>query len=286
LRAHLDQARGELGRGPQCGRLAPVRPGALLARSGRLRHEDHVHVAGVVQLPGAALAHGDHRQPARRGSGRQVRPGDRQGGFECRRRQVGQLGGHLVEGRLPGEVPGRQRQQPPPVRHPQRGHRIRTGSAMAGRDRHRLGVRRPRADRRQQFGAQLARFRYRERVATGQDPPVTGVPGEMIPERHTGAEHGRQPGAQPGLAVQRAHQLWVPGHPGQRGQREVGVRGGGQRVDQAIPRLPGIHGEIPGEQELRPGRVGEPQPGQPCGSGGPARHAHPSTVTARGAPRR
>ena len=284
LRTHLDQPGGELGRGAQRRRLSPA-----LAGPGGLRDEDHVHVAGVVQLPGAALAHGDHRQPAGRGPRWQVRPGDRQGRRQRRRRQVGQLGGDLVEGRLPGKVSRRQRQQPPPVRDPQRGHRI--GARLAGPRRAASGLGRDRlrvlgagTDRGQQLGPDLGRFRGGKVVLTCQDPPVLRMPGQVISQRRAGPEHRRQPGTQPGAATQRPDQFLVAGHPRQRGQRQIGIRCGGQRVDQPVARLAGIHGEIPGEQEFRPGRVGETQPGQPCGSGGPARHAHPSTVTVRRAP--
>ena len=109
---------------------------------------------------------------------------------------------------------------------------------------------------------------------------MTGVPGEMVPERHAGPEHGRQPAAQPEVLRQRPRQFRVAGHPGQRGQRQIGVRGGSQRADQGFPRRARIHGQVPDEQ-FRPRRVGETQPGQASGGGGPARHAHHSTVTAR-----
>jgi len=205
-----------------------------------------VHVAGVVQLPGAALAHGDHRQPARRGPGREARPGDRQGGFERRGRQVGKLGGHLVKGHLPGEVPCRERQQPAPVRDPERRHRA--GSGPVGRPRHRLGVRGPGADRREQLAPHLIGLRCVEWPVAGQDPPVIRMPGEVIPERRAGPQHRGQPGPQPRVVVQRLRQLGVTGHPGQRGQRQVGVRGGGQCLDQNAPGPAGVDGQVLGEQ--------------------------------------
>ena len=158
------------------------------------------------------------------------------------------------------------------------------GLAGPGPARDRLGVRRARTDRGQQLGPHLGRLRCGKVIAAGQDLPVRRVPGQVIPERRACPEHGRQPGTQPGVLAKRPGQFPVAGHPCQRGQRQIGVRGSGQRVEQPVSRMAGIHCEIPGEQEFRPARVGEAQPGQPCGGGGPARHAHPSTVTVRGAP--
>ena len=184
-------------------------------------------------------------------------------------------------------------QQPPPVCHPQRRHGARRAPAVglarrgarcrgaaAGDTRHRLGVPGPGTDRGEQFGPHLLRRWRGQVVGAGQHPPVAGVPGQVVPERRAGPEHGRQPAAQPGVLRQRPRQFRVARQPGQRGQRQIGVRGGAQRIDQGILRLAPVHGQVPDEQ-FRPRRVREAQPGQPCGGGGLARHAHPSTVTAR-----
>ena len=53
--ADTDHARGQPAGGGQRRRLVAV--------PDRFRDEDHVHIAGVVQLASAALAHGHHREP-------------------------------------------------------------------------------------------------------------------------------------------------------------------------------------------------------------------------------
>ena len=134
-RAHADQPGRQAAGGAQRGGLVLV-----LDRFG---HEDHVDVAGVVQLAAAALAHGHHGQPARRRAGRQFGPGHGERRLEDRGRDVGQFLAHHVHGRDPGEVPRREVQQPAPVGRGQRGHRLlrRRPSGSRGRG----GPRRPRA---------------------------------------------------------------------------------------------------------------------------------------------
>ena len=253
-----------LQRGP-----VPVARAAL----GRLGDEDHVHVAGVVELAPAALAHRDHGQPARRRPGRQLRAGDRERRLQRRRRQVGQLGGHVVDRHLAGEVPGRQVQQPLAVGHPQRGGRAGSGPAAPGR-RHRLRGAGIRAHGGQQRGAQLPGGRAGQRLRAAQEPPAFRVPGQVVAERGAGPEHQGQPPGQVGVLVQGGEQLGVPGHPGQGREREIRVGRGGERRQQ-----PGVAGveverEIPARQPLGLGGVGEPHSGQPGAQRGPARHAH------------
>ena len=115
-------------------RSAPS-PADSPAPSGGPGDEDHVDVAGVVELAPAALAHGDHRQPARGSAGRQLRAGDGERRLQDGGGQVGEFGGGLVEGDLAGEIAGRQVQEPLPVGHPQRGRRVGVppGLAVTGR---------------------------------------------------------------------------------------------------------------------------------------------------------
>ena len=101
----------------QCGRRA--QGGGLLDPLGRLSDEDHVHVADVVQLAPAALAHPDDGQSSLRGVGgkllarRGQRPGqDRVG--QLRQAQRGQL-----EVRRVGDIGDGDPQQGGPVCHPQ-----------------------------------------------------------------------------------------------------------------------------------------------------------------------
>ena len=68
--------------------------------------------------------------------------------------------------------------------------------------------------------------------------------------------------------------------PGQAREALIGALATAADPDLALAALARIHGQVRAEQ-FRPRRVGETQPGQPSGGGGPARHAHHSTVTAR-----
>ncbi len=130
--------------GPRAG---PDQPGGEAAGGGQRRglvlvlegfgHEDHVDVAGVVELAPAALAHGHHGQAAGRRAGRQFGSGHGERRLQDRGRDVGQFLAHLVHGRGAGQVARGELQQPAPVR---RGQRCR-GLPAGG---HRRAVPRPR----------------------------------------------------------------------------------------------------------------------------------------------
>jgi hypothetical protein len=79
---------GDLGTDPHHGRGDRCRAGV-----GRLRGEDDVDVAHVVELAATALAHADHSQPA---LGRMFATGDLERGRQCRLGEVGKLAGHIV----------------------------------------------------------------------------------------------------------------------------------------------------------------------------------------------
>ena len=270
LRADPDHARGQPGGGVQCGVFG-------LARS-RLGDEDHVHVAGVVELAAAALAHADHRKPGRCRAGRQLRPGHRQGRLERGRSQVGELGRGLVQGDRAGQIPGRQVQQRAAVggaEHP--------GGTRAGLGRG-LGVAGGRAHRLQQDGPQFLRRGTAQRTLPAQRPPVPRVPGQVVGQRRARAEHGGQAAGERGLlrrggaqaaAVSRLQQ------PGQPGQRQVRVGRVGEHADELA-----VEPEL-ADHAFGPGGVGEAQPGQPARQRRPARRvraiAHVGTVVENGA---
>ena len=96
--ADADQARGQAAGGGQRRGLVP---GSV---SGRFGDEDHVDVAGVVQLAGAALTHGHHGQPARHGPRSQLGPGHGQRRLEDRGGDVSQLLDHLLHADHRGHV--------------------------------------------------------------------------------------------------------------------------------------------------------------------------------------
>jgi len=105
----------------------------------------------------------------------------------------------------------------------------------------------------------------------------------MVAESRTGAQHRGQPGAQPRVVAQRSAQVGAKGHPGQRGQGQIRVGGGGERLHQVRIGALGLEREILGHQQLRTPGIGETHPGQATRRGGPAQHAHPSTVAGTGA---
>ena len=103
----------------------------------RLVHEDHVDVGDVVELVPAALAHRDHGQADGGGVLPHLRPGDREAGVERAGREVGQLGGHVVDADVVGEVAGRQPDQHPAVLDAHRveglpSGRVATGTSASG----------------------------------------------------------------------------------------------------------------------------------------------------------
>ena len=240
--------------------------------------EDHVHVAGVVELAPAALAHGDHRQP---GGGRargQLGAGDGQRRLQGRGGEVGQFGRGLVDRDGAGQVPGRQVQQPPlvgggqgrgqvPVPRPGRvGDRFRVVGLGAHRD--------------QQIGPQLGGLRAAQRVRAAQHLPVIRVADQVIAERGARAEHRGEPVPQPGVSAQRGEQVTVEGHPGQRDQGQIRVGGRGERGQQVSVGALGIEGQVLTEQPFRAGCVSKSHPGQFPGRGCPSARTHICTVTA------
>ena len=194
--ADPDQPRRQPGGGAEGGLLR----GLLV---GGLGHEDHVDVAGVVELAGAALAHRHDRQPGGRGRGRlgrvlgrQLGPGHRQGRLEHGVGQVGQLGRGLVDRDHAGQVAGGQVQQAAAVGggEPGRPGRSRPSPTAGDRDRV-VGVG---ADRAQQLGPELARLGAAVRVPAAQDGAVCRVPGQVSGQGLADAEDGNQPGAERG----------------------------------------------------------------------------------------
>ena len=103
-RAHPDQPGGEAAGGGQ-------RRGLVLVLD-RFGHEDHVDVAGVVELAAAALAHGHDGQAGGGGGRGQLGPRHGERRLQDRGRDVGQFLAHLVHGRGAGQVPRGQVQQP------------------------------------------------------------------------------------------------------------------------------------------------------------------------------
>ena len=129
--------------------------------------EDDVDVAGVVELAGAALAHGDDGEPDVRGVVGQRGLGLAQRGFEGGAGQVGKLFGDLLEPQFAGEVTRGDRQQPAAVRQAQA---VGIGGTAEG--------------------GQVVLVPGR----SAQDPPLPHVPGEMVAERSACPEHGEQRG--------------------------------------------------------------------------------------------
>ena len=249
--------------------------------SGRLGDEDHVDVAGVVQLAGAALAHGHHGQTARRGPGGQLGPGHGERRLEDRGGDVGQLLDHLLHADHRGHVARGQVQQAAPVRRGQRRDRLVFG-VVAG---DRLGQTGVGADGQQHLLAQFGRARGGRGPA--EDLGVFGVPGQVVGQAGADAEDGGQPVAEVGFVAQRLAQggpvVRGAEHAGQPGQGQVGIGRGGQRGEQRVGArlarlLVRIDAEVGEQQALGPRGVRETQPGQSPGQRGP-RAAHPAKVT-------
>ena len=97
--------------------------GSLVGAGSRLGHEDHVHVAHVVQLARPGLAHPDDGQPAVLVTGPELLAGDVEGGLQ---RGLGQLGERLggrwqVRNRVGiGQIQGRDPHEFTAIGHPQR----------------------------------------------------------------------------------------------------------------------------------------------------------------------
>jgi hypothetical protein len=88
----------------------------------RLRHEDHIDVAHVVELAAPALAEADHGEPAGSGIGRLL--GDRYGepSGEHGGRDVGELRGDVLGLQPLAEITAGHVENGPAVGDPQRGH--------------------------------------------------------------------------------------------------------------------------------------------------------------------
>ena len=276
--ADPDQPRRQPGGGAEGGLLR----GLLV---GGLGHEDHVDVAGVVELAGAALAHRHDRQPGGRGRGRfgrvlgrQLGPGHRQGRLEHGVGQVGQLGRGLVDRDHAGQVAPGQVQQAAAIGGGEPGGRVGCiGGIADGRDRDRVvGFG---ADRAQQLGPELARLGAAVRVPAAQDGAVGRVPGQVSGQGLADAEDGNQPGAERGVLGQAVDEAGVPlGDLGQAGEGEVGIGRLGELGQQRVVAAGDAEG---GEVAFRPRHVGEAHPGQPAGQGR-TRAAHGNERIPRG----
>jgi hypothetical protein len=268
-RAHPDQTGRQAAGGGQ-GR-------GLVLVLDRLGHEDHVDVAGVVELAAAALAHGDHGQTGGRGARGKFGPGHGERRLQDRARDVGQFLAHHVHGRGPGQVARGEVQQAAPVRRGQRGRGL-----LARGDRA-VGVAGVGADRAQQAGPQLGRFRAGD--GTAQDLGVLRVPGQVVGQARADAEHRGQPVAEVLLGAERGAQgvlLAGPGRgeqPGQAGQGQVGV---GRRGDRGYQRVASQLGrgdaEVVEQQGLGPCGIRESHPRQPPCQRGP-RTSHARKLT-------
>ena len=254
LRARPHQLGRELGGGPGGDRLRSA--------FHRLVHEDHVDVGDVVELVPAALAHRDHGQADGGGVLPHLRPGDREAGVERAGREVGQLGGHVVDADVVGEVASRQPDQHPAVLD---AHRVEGLALRQGGDRdvgERVG-----ADGGEQAGADGVRRRpgAAER-GVGELAPLLGVTHQVVGERLAGAEHAQQPHGRAlvvGDAVQQLERV-VDGldEPQQAGQGEVRVGGAPEQGDQRL----GVVAQL---RHARQGAVGvdEPVPQQVAATG-------------------
>ncbi len=147
-----------------------------LPRLGRRVREDHVDVGDVVELVAAALAHRDHREPGQAGVRADPLPGDRQRRLQGPGREVGQLGGGVVDAEVVGQVAGGEPQQPAPVLHAQRVDGLGVRQRRGRRGRVRVG-----ADRAQQRGAHRpGRRPGRAQRRVGELAPVLGVPDQVV----------------------------------------------------------------------------------------------------------
>ena len=222
--------------------VATLRAPSGSASVGGLVHEDHVHVGDVVELVAAALAHRDHRQPRLRSSLAHALPGDGERGVEGACRQVGELGGRVVDPEVVGQVPRSQAEQEPAVLDPQR-----VDGLGVGLGRGRRVVTRLCPDRAQQalpHGVRRRPGRAHRRV--GELAPLLRMAAEVVGERLAGAEHREQPhgGA---LVVD------------ERPEHRFGVVLGVRQVDQPVEREVGIR--RPGDQRHQ--RFRDPIPQRP-----------------------
>jgi len=261
-RAHADQPGGEPAGGGQRGGLVLV-----LDRFG---HEDHVDVAGVVQLAAAALAHGHHGEPARSGRGGKFGPRHGERRLEDRGRDVGQFLARDVHRRHPGQVPRREMQQPTPVGRGQPRGGLRAGGHRPA------GIVGVGADRAEHVGAEFGLLRALD--GTAQGLRVLGVTGQVIGQARADAEHRGEPVAEILLGAERRAQAVLtagnllsrgeqPGHPG---QGQVGVGRAGDRGHHRVgPQLGRGRAEVVEQKAFGPRGIRESHPRQPPCRRGP-----------------
>ena len=231
--------------------------------------EDHVHVADVVELVPAALAHRDHGETGGGGLLADPGPGDRKGRVQRAGGEVGQLGGDVVDPDAVGQVTGRERQQPTAVLDAQRVDGLRVVALG-----HRRRGGRVRADRLEEPGADgVGRRAGRPERRVGQVAPVLGMPQQVVAERRAGPEDREQPhrGALVGGDLLE-HGVAVLDPVGEVGQEVRGlVRVGRRRYE--VQDLPGDVTE-PVQRRRGPVGVAEAQPGEPPGGGAEPAVAH------------
>ncbi len=273
-----DQPDGEPGGRLQrrlVGRLAAA--GVVVVRLG---DEDHVDVARVVELAGAALAHRHHCEPDRRGIRRELGPGDREGGLEYRVGEVGELLGHLVDGGVAGHVARGEVQQPTVVGGGQPLDRV---LARAARSWFRWlrWLRRARGGLRvvgvgghgtEELRADRLRVRPPGRLLAAQHGDVLGVAGQVVGHGLADAEDGGKPraetprprkGRRSGRGPARRPAPGPPGRgPGRRPARRRRATGGPRSV---MPRAASSRSAL--------GTSAKPILRQPAGQGG-TRAAH------------
>ena len=240
---------------------------AGLGRVGRRRRpggfgdEEHVDVTHVVELVTATLAHADDGDPAGNRPLGHPGAGNRECGLERGGREIGELGGHVVDRHLTAQVAGGEAEQMPLVRHPQRvGARgTAVGGDRFGRPRigtHRLEQRGPQSEGRRPYGG---------KVGIGELVPVLRVPGEVLGQARTRAQHPKEPVAQGlvdvELGLERRAVGRGVGDRGEVGDRLVGVGAAGRRLQEDLR----VDAEtVEGAQDTL--RLGEPHPRQLAGA--------------------
>ena len=266
-RAHPDHPGGEAAGGGQRGGLVFV-----LDRFG---YEDHVDVAGVVELAAAALAHGHDGQAGGGGAGGKFGPRHGECRLQHRGRDVGQFLAHLVHGHGAGQIPRGQVQQAAPVRRGQRRRGLLAGGdrpvQAAGARVAGARVAGARSDGVQQAGPQFGLIGAGDGAA--QQFGVLRVPGQVVGQARADAEHRGEPVAEVLLGAERGAQgvpaQGVPAgggteQPGQADHGQVGICRGGDRGDQRVgPQLGRPHAEIGEQQAFGPRRIRESHPRQP-----------------------
>ena len=246
----------------------------LLVPVGGLDDEDHVHVADVVELVPAALAHRDHGETGRRGLLADPGPGDRKSRVQGAGGEVGQLGGDVVDPHAVGQVTGREREQATAVLDPQRVDGLRVVAFG-----HRRCGGRVRPDRLEEPGPDgVGRRAGRPERRVGQVAPVLGMPQQVVAERRARPEDREQPhrGALVGGDLLE-HRVPVVGPVGEVRQEVRGL----VRVGRRRHEVQDLAGDVtePVQRRRGPLRVAEAQPGEPPGG-----RADPAVAHARARP--